>query len=269
MSPFAEFVEPLSYLGLVGLSGAILGGLIVGSASIGFALEAWLGSTRRIFDLPLAEGQLRWELIGTLRFISMGAFAFAGLLWVAPFAEESPRSIATTFFVCWVGFEIYYWFMHRAMHFRPLYRFHRMHHESRVTSPMTGYSMSSVESLGWLVGLVGIPLLLSMITPISLVGLLAYHLLYQVPGNVIGHANVDFFPAAIEKRSHSWIGHPVTYHCLHHARFNNHYSFGSTFMDRLLGTEWPDWPALHARVIRGEPLKTLSVRGTLSDGLPE
>jgi sterol desaturase/sphingolipid hydroxylase (fatty acid hydroxylase superfamily) len=95
------------------------------------------------------------------------------------------------------------------------------------------------------------------------VGLLAYHALYQVPGNVIGHANVDLFPAAIQKRSNSWLSHPTTYHCLHHARFNNHYSFGSTFMDRLLGTEWPDWPELHARVIRGEPLEKLSVRGSL------
>jgi len=259
----AEFVEQLSYAQLVGLCGAILGGLIAVSTAVGFALEALLGAERRIFDLPLAEGQLRWELIGTLRFFVMGTIAFAGLLWAVPFAKESAFSIATTFFVCWAAFEIYYWCLHRAMHFRPLYRFHRMHHDSRVTTPLTGYSMSSVEALGWLVGLIGVPLLLSLFTPISLVGLLAYHTLYQVPGNVIGHANVDFFPAAMEKRGLSWISHPITYHSLHHARFNHHYSFGSSFMDRLLGTEWPDWPELHARVIRGEPLEKLSVRGSL------
>jgi len=258
----AETVQQLSYLELVGLCGVILGGLIAVATGIGFALEAWLGPDRRIFDLPLAEGQLRWELIGTLRFVGMGAFAFAGLLWAVPIAEESALAVATTFFVCWIGFEVYYWCLHRAMHFRPFYRFHRMHHDSRVTSPLTGYSMSTLESLGWLVGLIGVPLLLAMVTPISLVGLLAYHTLYQVPGNVIGHTNVDFFPAAMGKRINSWISHPTTYHSLHHARFNNHYSFGSSFMDRLLGTEWPDWPELHARVIRGESLKKLSVRGS-------
>jgi lathosterol oxidase len=258
-----ETIEQLSYLELVGLCGAILGGLIAVFTGVGFALEARLGAELRIFDLPLADGQLRWELVGTLRFLVMGAFAFAGLLWVVPLAEESVTSVATTFFVCWAGFEIYYWCLHRAMHFRPFYRFHRLHHDSRVTSPLTGYSMSTVESLGWLVGLIGVPLLLGMVTPISLLGLLAYHVLYQVPGNVIGHANVDFFPAVFEKRSNSWISHPTTYHSLHHARFVNHYSFGSTFMDRLLGTEWSDWPELHARVIRGEPLEKLSVRGSL------
>ena len=107
------------------------------------------------------------------------------------------------------------------------------------------------------------PLVLGVLTTVGLVGLLAYDTLYQGPGNIIGHGKGDFFPAAIEKRGNSWISHPITYHSLHHARFVNHYSFGSTFMDRLLGTEWPDWPELHARVIRGEPLEKLSVRGSL------
>ena len=56
-----ETIEQLSYVQLVGLCGAILGGLIAVSTGVGFALEARLGSERRIFDLPLAEGQLRWE----------------------------------------------------------------------------------------------------------------------------------------------------------------------------------------------------------------
>jgi lathosterol oxidase len=258
----AETIEQLSYLQLVALCGVVLGGLVAAATAAGFALEARLGATRRIFDVPLKEGQYRWELLGTLRFVAMGAFAFAGLLRVVPFAEETPSSIAVTFFFCWFGFETYYWCLHRGMHLRPFYRFHRYHHESRVTTPLTGYSMSTVESLGWLVGLIGVPLLLAQFTPISLIGFFAYHALYQVAGNVIGHANVDFFPAALEKRANTWISHPIVYHSLHHARFNNHYSFGSSFMDRLMGTEWTDWPELHARVIRGEPLEKLSVRGT-------
>ena len=92
-------------------------------------------------------------------------------------------------------------------------------------------------------------------------GLLAYHLTYQIAGNVVGHANVDFFPAGAHKRVNSWISHPTTYHALHHARFNNHYSFGSSFMDRWMGTEWADWPELHARIIEGAALTKLSERG--------
>ncbi len=258
-----EFVDSLSYPELVLLCGGFFAVLIAFNSAVGFGLESWLGESRRIWDLPLAEGQLRWELIGNLRFIVMAAFAFAGLFWVVPFAEESVLAVFGTFVGCWVMFEIYYWGMHRAMHWRPLYRFHRYHHDSRVTSPLTGYSMSTVESAGWLVGLVGAPLLLGAFSPISLLGLVLYHTIYQVAGNVVGHANVDFFPAAAHKRINSWISHPTTYHALHHARYNNHYSFGSSFMDRLMGTEWADWAELHARIIRGEALTKLSARGTI------
>ena len=59
----------------------------------------------------------------------------------------------------------------------------------------------------------------------------------------------------------SWISHPIVYHSLHHARYNNHYSFGSSFMDRLLGTEWEDWSRLHQRVIAGKPLESFGERG--------
>lgn len=257
-----EFVEQLSFPELTLVCGAVTAALIAGSAAGGFYLERKLSETKRVWALPLAEGQLRWELVGNLRFIVMAAVVFAGLLSVVPFAEETAGNIALTFGACWFFFEVYYWGLHRMMHFKPFYRFHRYHHDSRVTSPLTGYSMSTVESAGWLLGLAGVPYLLGLLTPISLAGFLLYHALYQVPGNVVGHANMDFFPGAVSKRISSWITHPIVYHALHHARFNNHYSFGSSFMDRLLGTEWADWPELHARIIGGEPMRKLSTRGT-------
>ena len=258
----SDFVQQLSFGQLVLLCGATFGGLTALAVGVGFALERGLSTRRRIFALPRKQGQLRWELASNLRFVAMAALAFAGLLRVVPLAEESLGLAATTFGVCWLGFEVYYWGLHRLMHTRRGYPFHRYHHDSRVTSPLTGYSMSTVESLGWLLGFTSVPLLLGLATPISLMGLCAYHALYQIVGNVIGHANVDIFPAFAAKRANSWTSHPTLYHSLHHARFNNHYSFGSSFMDRLLGTEWGDWPELHARVRSGQPLKKLAECGS-------
>jgi sterol desaturase/sphingolipid hydroxylase (fatty acid hydroxylase superfamily) len=263
LSDMSELVQSLAFSQLVLLCGAVFGVLTAIATGIAVVLEARLGDRRRIFAVPRDEGQLRRELIGTLRFLVMAAFAFAALLRIVPIGEDSTRSVITTFLVCWLGFEIYYWGLHRLMHTPTFYRFHRYHHDSKVTSPLTGYSMSSAESAGWLLGLVGIPLALGVFfTPISLLGLLAYHALYQIAGNVIGHANVDFFPEAAARRAASWISHPTLYHSLHHARFNNHYSFGSSFMDRLLGTEWADWPELHGRVVRGTPLRKLTEQGS-------
>lgn len=258
-----ESITNASFFQLVLWCGGVFAGLTAISTAIGFGLESMLGSSRRIFDLPLAEGQLRWEFVATLRFVLMASIAFAGLLAIVPLTSEGFSDAAVTFVVCWFGFDVYYWGLHRAMHTKPLFRFHKLHHDSRVTTPLTGYSMSTVESLGWLIGLTGVPLLFSLATPISLSGFLAYHALYQIAGNVIGHANIDFFPRAASKRAISWIVHPITYHSLHHARFDNHYSFGSSFMDRLMGTEWADWPDLHRQVIDGRPMRKLSARGTL------
>jgi sterol desaturase/sphingolipid hydroxylase (fatty acid hydroxylase superfamily) len=257
--------QSVSFYTLVLICGGICASLVATYVGVGFALEALLGSTRRIWDLPRKQGQLRWELVSNLRFIAMAGIAFAALLSVVPTVrpgDERLGDVALTFFVCWFVFEVYYWGLHRLMHVPRFYRFHRLHHKSQVASPLTGYSMSTVESLGWLIGLTGAPLLLGLFTPISLTGLLAYHALYQIAGNVVGHANVDPFPAGAHKRIASWTSHPIVYHSLHHARFNNHYSFGSSFMDRLLRTEWPDWPSLHAKVIGGSPLTKLSERGT-------
>ncbi|MDP6978863.1 MAG: sterol desaturase family protein [Myxococcota bacterium] len=256
-----ELVASASLLQLITISTLAFGILTLGSAAVGFALEAMLGESRRVFALPRAEGQLRWELSATLRFIPMAGVSFALLLWFVPLADESLIDAVITFLVCWAGFEVYYWGLHRLMHEKRFFRFHKLHHDSRVTSPLTGYSMSTAEGVGWLVGLVGVPLVLSFFTPISAPGFFAYHALYQIAGNVIGHANVDFFPRAASRRTGSWISHPITYHSLHHARFNNHYGFGSTVMDRLLGTEWADWPELHERVVSGRPMQKLSERG--------
>jgi sterol desaturase/sphingolipid hydroxylase (fatty acid hydroxylase superfamily) len=257
----SEFVSQLSFGWLLVLVGTFVLGWIAATVAIGFVLERAIGASRRIFALPRAAGQLRRELIGNVRFVAMATVAFAFVLYSVPKGEDTLVSFVVTFTWCWLGFEIYYWCMHRAMHTRRGFRFHRYHHDSRVTSPLTGYSMSAVESAGWLAGLGLVPLLLGLMMPISVLGLVAYHALYQIPGNVIGHANVDFFPRAASKRINSWISHPTLYHSLHHARVHNHYSFGSTFMDRLLRTEWSDWPALHTRVAGGTPLRSLSERG--------
>lgn len=55
--------------------------------------------------------------------------------------------------------------------------------------------------------------------------------------------------------------HPFTYHALHHARWTGHYGLGMTALDRLLGSEWSDWPGLHARVVAGEPMRSFKDRG--------
>ena len=245
-------------LGLLGLNALWSG--------VGVLLErSAFGRRHRIWQIALGPGQVRREALANLRFDAIVGVFTAGLIATGAVHVAAGGAVGgfsgwTTFGACWIGFEVYYWFFHRAMHTRPLYRFHRHHHESRVTTPFTGVSTGAVEALGWAVGFGLAPMLLSLFAPISGPGF-ALYFLYNYSGNIVGHVNVEPFPRAMHGRLQSWLLHPIVYHALHHARFVNHYGFGSTFMDRLLGTEWDDWPALHERVVDGRPLTNLAQRG--------
>lgn len=245
------------------ISGALLMLNVVWSGFAWIAERAF--SRYRVWDIDLRPGQLRWEMLANLRFdVVVGSFT-AALLWLGWIRVAAPGttswlSATLQFVVTWLCFEVYYWGLHRAMHTRLLYRFHRWHHDSRVTTALTGVSTSTTEALGWAFGFAVGPLLLSLFTEVSL-GAWALYFLYNYSGNIVGHVNADFFPRWMNRRRQSWMIHPITYHALHHARFVNHYSFGSSFMDRLLGTEWDDWPALHDRVRDGRPMTHLSQRG--------
>jgi len=255
-------MTPLDSLPLLGVwLATFLFAAAVSLFSSGFAVFFERVATRfRIFDVEVPADQLRHERRAYLRFLLLLATCatpFLGLGWIR-FGAEGPLAIAWTFAAIWTGFEIYYYALHRGLHTKPLYRFHAYHHESRVTTGWTGQSLSFVEALGWIAGLLVIPALLGLLTPLCWEGFLLYFVANTFV-NVAGHANVELNP--ISARSATWLAHPWLYHSLHHARFRNHYSFASTFMDRLFGTEWKDWRELHGRVMAGDALPILNERG--------
>lgn len=231
--------------------------------AIGFAWErSRAGRRRRIFDLPLASGQIRREVLANVGFVLLATVAFtiavaSGILR-ADASGAGPALL--TFLACFVGFEVYYYAQHRALHTRALVRFHRWHHRSKVTTPLSGQSLGVVEALGWIGGLLLVPALLTLVGLLHGGALMAF-LSLGAAGNIIGHANADPHPSASGRREKSWFTHPFTYHALHHARWLGHYGLGTSVLDRLYGTEWEDWPSLHARVIAGDPLRSLKERG--------
>lgn len=244
----------------VGIVAAFFVGVTLLALAYGFLLERALPK-RRVFDVPLADGQYRFEAIGNLVFLTVTIIAVSDALafgWIR-FEGGWPRGVATFFALLW-GFQIFYYFLHRAMHHPALVRFHRWHHRSKVTTPLSGQSMSVVESLGWMLGYVGLPILLSRITPIGFWGYASY-LAFNVTGNIVGHANVEPNGPRFGTRAMSWLVNPFVFHSLHHARWNGHYSFQAAAMDRLFGTEWKDWPSLFTQIIDGRPMRSLKDRG--------
>ena len=256
-----EALRDLSWPALAGVVLAFFLTLTVANVALGFALERAMPK-RKIFAVPLAKGQLGHELVGNAVFLGVTAVTVTGALGsgVIRFGEESFARGAATFAVMLLGFQVFYYFLHRAMHVRALLRFHRWHHESQVTTPLSAQSVSFVEACGWMFGYVALPLALSLVAPLSFWGLAGY-LAFNVSGNIVGHANVEPNAPAAASRGATLFANVFVYHALHHARWTGHYSFQAATMDRLFGTEYRDWPELYARVSQGKALTSLQERG--------
>ena len=142
---------------------AVVGLVSLVSTALGVAGERLLSGRFQIFALEVTSKQRRSEQLRYARFVVL--LATAATIWLhngwIRFAEQDGAALAAlTFGAQWVAFEIYYYGLHRALHSRPLYRFHAPHHDSRVTTAWTGQSLSVVEALGWIAGLVVPPTLI-------------------------------------------------------------------------------------------------------------
>jgi sterol desaturase/sphingolipid hydroxylase (fatty acid hydroxylase superfamily) len=235
----------------------LLAALTLGPMLAGFALErSRLGARRRIFAVPLDDGQLGWEARANLQIVALATLVLAAAVPRGRFAPATAAGALVTFAGMYAWFEAFYYVLHRALHTRALVRFHRQHHRSRVTTPLTGFSMSPVEGLGWLAGYV-LPVL--VVHGLVFPAWLAY-VAYSWAGNVLGHANVELGVRALRGRV-ALAAHPLIYHALHHARWTGHYALYTSVLDVAFGTTFADWRSLYDRVRAGRPLRALRERG--------
>lgn len=246
--------------------------IIVNLASIGvWAVVEWvLQGSRRIYDVPLREGQLVRELLGNLLFVGIFAagmtLVFAGgRIATAPL---EPVGAAVTFFGAMLSFDLYYYALHTALHTRALAPIHDWHHQSRVNTPWTALSLSPVESALWVVGLAIWPLATASWLPFVTEAYVAWLVFFWV-SNTMGHVNVEIVPASVSASPVSrWMSHAITYHALHHSRYQKHYCFFLNSLDMLFGQVWDDYPEMHARVASGRPMKRLGERGEAATPRP-
>lgn len=260
-----DWIESLSLPVLFGVVLAACVSMTLVGLAMGYAAEAyWHPRGRKVFDLPLAKNQLRTELLGTALFHAVFVPSLVVLLHTrvihfTPFSRGGFLAEALGFAVPWYGFMCFYYFLHRGMHHPRLFWMHKWHHESRVTTPMTGFSMHPAEAVGWVIGMLGPCVLLSAFDLLGFWGWASW-LFFIWSGNVAGHANAEMFPLRSTPGS-TIVSNPISYHSLHHARFTGHYGFVAAFMDRAFGTEFADWKEVHDRVYDGQPMTSLRHKG--------
>ena len=153
-----------------------------------------------------------------------------------------------------VAHDAYFYWVHRAMHHRLLFRvFHRAHHRSVTPTPWAAYSFAIPEAL---VMALFAPLWLIFVpTPGEVV--LAW-LMFQIVRNAMGHAGFELHPRWwLSSPLTRWIN-TTTHHDLHHSGgFNRNYGLYFTWWDKLMGTEHPRYAETFAKVTaRPEPVPT-------------
>ena len=217
-------------------------------------LFSGLLSGRRIRDRKLPEGQLRRELLTSLRTI----FIFSGIgfsIWISmKFGllrfYEDPVALGWPWFAASVVLLIvlhdawFYWTHWLIHHPRLFRRFHRTHHKSMNPTPFTAYAFDTGEAV-----INGVFLLAAgAIFPISTLAVFIFtaHMMLR---NAIGHCGYELFPASADGRPlFDWLT-SVTHHDLHHAEVRWNYGLYFTFWDRLMGTEHPEYHERFAKAV--------------------
>lgn len=219
---------------------------------------------RRIQTRKAAFADYRREFLSSLRTvfvfgvttISTVLFIEAGWVSIMESAVNWPLLILQVGAMI-VAHDAYFYWMHRGLHLKQMFRFsHLHHHKSRTPTPWAAYSFSWFEAMTEAAFVPIYLLSVSMVFGGTYGFAIFLFLAHMIVRNVMGHAGVELFPAGWTKSLFGWIT-TTTHHDLHHSQGNSNFGLYFTWWDRLMGTEHPDYQARFDAVAK--PM-TLSVR---------
>ena len=154
--------------------------------------------------------------------------------------EFSILTLAWQTAVMVIAHDAYFYWMHRGLHHRKLFKAtHLHHHKSRTPTPWAAYSFSTWEAITE-AAFVPLFLLATSLLGITYVGFAIFLFLWHmIIRNVIGHAGIEIYPRGwVDNRATRW-WNTTTHHDLHHSSGNYNFGLYFTWWDRWMGTEHP------------------------------
>ncbi|MEO0817135.1 MAG: sterol desaturase family protein [Pseudomonadota bacterium] len=139
--------------------------------------------------------------------------------------------------------DAYFYWTHRAMHHRSLYRyFHMTHHRSHNPTPFTAYNFAPLEAV------VNFSFLPTAVLLIPIHNDAIYIVMtIMIFKNASSHAGYEIMPRSWAKLPVlGWLT-TVTHHDMHHERGSANFGFYFTWWDNWMGTEHADY---HERLER-------------------
>ena len=135
--------------------------------------------------------------------------------------------------------DAYFYWMHRGLHLRVLFRrAHAAHHQSRTPTSWAAYSFAPIEAVTEAIYIPMMLVTISAVTPIYPLAIFLF-LGHQIARNAIGHSGHELAWSGFTRSP--WTGWltTTTHHDLHHSE--SRYNFGLYFSwwDKMMGTEHP------------------------------
>ena len=196
--------------------------------------------------------QIRRELKNALYSLAVGASLSTLVLYMASRGYTQIYQDAgrhpwwynyAGFFLLLIIDDTWFYWCHRLLHHRTLYRFiHAEHHKSIDVNPFTSASFHFLEPLLLTLWIVPVAFFIPIYAPV-----LGFVQLWGLLDNLKSHLGYEFYPAWFNL---SWLRFftTSTYHNLHHSRFTGNYGVHFRLWDKLLGTEFPDYEAGFAEI---------------------
>jgi lathosterol oxidase len=186
----------------------------------------------------------------------------AGIFHVAPgLGDRGWLYFLLTLVLLPVMHDTYFYWTHRAMHHRRLFKIvHRVHHLSNNPSPCAAYAFHPTEAV---VQAAYVPLI-TLVMPVCDVSLFLF-LAFMISRNVLGHLGLELFPKRFVRGRWTKFSTTTTHHGMHHQRFNGNYGLYFTFWDRVMRTMHEDYEMEFERIASRSPIgpKTRQIGSTV------
>jgi len=213
---------------------------------------------RRLQARSATMADRRREWAASLRSVVIYALVATPALWLtangytAGFYQGTPGVAETFAFVgvLLLAHDSWFYWLHRAMHSRALFRHaHRLHHKSVTPTPFAAYSFNMIEAA---FEALFVSLWVAFV-PTPFVALFSF-LGIMILRNVMGHAGVELMPRGFADHWFWGLFATTTHHDLHHnGSFNHNFGLYFTCWDRLMGTEHPRYREIF-REVTSRPL---------------
>ncbi len=188
-----------------------------------------------------SEKRIRMEIAYSVKSLLVTSGCLAGGIWLQwqgwalyPPLELNWINGLGTLLLLVVLYDAWFYWMHRLMHTKALYRFHSLHHQSIAPTVWSNYSDSYTDAFG----MQSFYIIVAVLLPIPAEILIIHRILDHINGQ-IGHSGFEFFADRFTRAPSPMLC--VTFHDQHHQYFNYNFANFFSVWDRLFGTIHPEY----------------------------